>query len=192
MSIEPGLAAAAVQFDLAFPLETHAERLIASDPDWQAGLAWGVPRPGHPEGQIVWHIREVLDNVEQFFGESPERGRLRLIAMVHDTFKHQVDRTVPRTATNTHEYLARRFTERFVGDMGVLEVVELHDRAFKIHRNMQRTGDAAEGRQRARELIARLGEHLGLYLMFYLCDNKTGDKTMEHYEWFKSICYNTT
>lgn len=174
--------------DLPFRLETPLEQQIARDPDWLAGLQWGVPRPGHPEGQIIRHIREVLDNVDSYCGNSTERGRLRLIALIHDTFKYSVDRSAPRTPINTHEHFARRFTERHVGDPTVLVVVELHDSAFKAHRLIQRTGDAAAGEQRARELIARLGEHLGLYLRFYWCDNNTGDKSAEHYEWFRRQC----
>jgi hypothetical protein len=70
----------------------------------------------------------------------------------------------------------------------VLEVIELHDSAFKAHRLIQRTGDTTAGEQRARELIRRLDGHLGLYLSFYWCDNNTGNKTAEHYEWFRRQC----
>jgi hypothetical protein len=81
--------------DLPFSLETPIELQLAADPEWRAGLSWGVPRPGHPEGQIVRHIREVLDNVDGYYARSSERGRLRLIALVHDTFKYSVDRSAP-------------------------------------------------------------------------------------------------
>jgi hypothetical protein len=174
--------------ELPFHLESALERQVAADPEWQTGLEWGVPRPGHPEGQIIWHIREVLANVDRVAPAWPPRPQLRLIALLHDTFKYQVDRSVPRTATNTHEYFARRFAERYIDDPAVLEVLELHDRAFKIHRRMLYSGDPAGGRERAQELIAHLGEHLALFLAFYWCDNATGDKSMQHYEWFVREC----
>ena len=175
---------------LPFRLETALERVLAADPDWQAGIAWGEPRRGHPEGRVVWHIRDVLGNVETLYAASAQRARLRLIALIHDSFKYQVDRNAPRSPTNTHEYFARRFAERYLDDPGVLEVIELHDSAFKAHQRLRRTGDAAEAEGRARALIARLGGHLDLFLTFYLCDNRTGDKSMEHYMWFQGICYN--
>jgi hypothetical protein len=176
---------------LPFCLETALERAIAADPDWQTGLAWGAPRRGHPEGQVLWHIRDVLENVGSLYGRSAERARLRQIALIHDTFKYQVDRAAPRGPANTHEYFARRFAERYLTDLGVLEVIELHDSAYKAHRLLARTGDSAEAARQAQALLARLGAHLDLYMMFYLCDNRTGDKSMEHYQWFRRIAVPT-
>ena len=179
--IQPPLA-------LPFQLETDLERAIAADPAWQTGMIWGVPRPGHPEGPVLWHVRDVLDNVQALYGDSPERPRLRLIALLHDAFKYKVDRTAPRGPANTHEVFARRFAERYLDDPAVLEVIELHDAAYKAYRLLERTGNEEEAQRRARALIERLGSHLGLFLMFYECDNRTGDKGTAHYEWFLAIC----
>ena len=73
--------------NLPFRLETELEQSIALDSDWQKGIEWGEPRPGHPEGKAVFHIRDVLHNIDSFFGNAITRPQLRLIALVHDTFK---------------------------------------------------------------------------------------------------------
>ena len=52
--------------ELPFQLETDLERKIAADPEWQQGVLWGEPRPGHNEGQVMYHIADVLTNVDCF------------------------------------------------------------------------------------------------------------------------------
>jgi HD superfamily phosphodiesterase len=136
---------------------------------------------------VVGHVRDVLANVDALYGDSPHRPRLRLIALLHDAFKYRVDRRRPRGPTNTHEVFARRFAERYLDDEGVLEVIELHDAAYKAHRQLARTGDAAQAVSAARALAARLGSRLEIFLMFYLCDTQTNGKSMEHYHWFRRI-----
>ena len=48
--------------DLPFDIENDTERRIVTDDEWRRGAAWGVPRPGHPEGAVVHHVAEVLAN----------------------------------------------------------------------------------------------------------------------------------
>ena len=142
-----------------------------------------MPRPGHPEGQVVFHIRDVLNNVDRFIGQGGDRPRLRLIALVHDTFKYQVDRSSPRTVRKSHGYWACKFGERYLIDPATLQVIELHDEAYRASRHKDR--EVAE--RRAEALIESLGDNLGLFLRFYLCDSRTGDKSMGHYVWFKQL-----
>jgi len=68
--------------------ETELERELLQQPEFQRGLHWGLPRFGHPEGKILYHIREVLDNVEKLDITADVRRQLRLITFVHDTFKN--------------------------------------------------------------------------------------------------------
>ncbi|MBI4918982.1 hypothetical protein HY837_03565, partial [archaeon] len=44
-----------------------------------------------------------------------------------------------------------------------------------------------DARERALKLIKQLSGKLQLYLFFYECDNKTGNKTQDSFEWFKKI-----
>src|SRR5262249_29773161 len=109
--------------EFPFELETLLEKEIAADPQWLQGIRWGTPRPGHPEGQVMFHIRDVLNNIDQFFGGDDDRSRLRLIALIHDTFKYQIIGRAPGAPMQSHGYFARRFAERYINDQAVLEVI---------------------------------------------------------------------
>lgn len=37
--------------------------LIRQNKDLNEGLHYGKPRPGHPEGQVINHVKEVLENI---------------------------------------------------------------------------------------------------------------------------------
>jgi hypothetical protein len=43
------------------------ERVLA-DPRYRKNIEYGEPRPGHPEGKIRFHIRELEDNLENCGG----------------------------------------------------------------------------------------------------------------------------
>ena len=44
--------------------ENHLEEQISHNPEFINGCYWGVPRSGHQEGKVIYHIRDVLRNVE--------------------------------------------------------------------------------------------------------------------------------
>jgi len=161
------------------------ELRIVSDPDWMEGAAWGDPRPGHPEASVTAHIEEVLANVDRLALNETDRERLRFVALIHDTFKNQVDRNRPREGENHHAMIARRFAERYTSDTELLDVIELHDEAFNAWVKGDRGGnwDAAEAR--ARRLRERLGASTGFYLRFYRADNETGSKDQTPLQWFE-------
>jgi hypothetical protein len=173
---------------LPFNLENQLEQQIADDPDWREGVEWGRPRHGHPEGTIKAHIAAVLANVDDFYADSPFRNELRLIALVHDTFKYQVDMDRPRTGENHHAMRARRFAERFVDDQAVLMVIELHDAAFNAWQRGNRDGKWDKATARGKRLIERLGDTRSLYLAFYVCDNTTEGKEPHCLEWLSALC----
>jgi len=39
---------------------TDLESRLLADPELQAGLGWGSPRHGHPEGSVGEHVRALL------------------------------------------------------------------------------------------------------------------------------------
>jgi hypothetical protein len=79
-----------IPMSLPFELETALERRMAADPDWRAGIAWGQPRPGHPGGAVALHVRDVLVQLDRLGLPSGDRERHRLVALVHESFKHRV------------------------------------------------------------------------------------------------------
>jgi hypothetical protein len=172
---------------LPFQVETELERTICADPEWQEGAAWGEPRPGHSEGKMMYHIADVLANVDRQATTDEERRALRLIALIHDTFKHRVDRTRQPTGDNHHAAIARRFAERYIDDPALLEIIELHDEAYNSWVTGARGGkwDKAEGR--AERLVSRLGPALPLYLRFYQADNRTDAKEQTPLHWFEQF-----
>ena len=176
---------------LPFSTESEVEEKIVSDPAWQEGARWGEPRLGHPEGSVASHIADVLTNVDRHAIDQDDRARLRLVALVHDTFKYQVDQTKPKTGDNHHAVLARRFAEGYLDDPELLEVVELHDEAYNSWAKGVRSGDWGSAEARARDLLERLGSTLPFYLRFYRADNQTGSKSQQPLEWFEQLIAGT-
>jgi hypothetical protein len=174
--------------EVPFELETELERRIAADPDWREGVEWGEARGGHPEGAVKNHIRDVLANVEREATSPEERQRLRLAALVHDTFKYRApERSAPVGSENHHGSLAARFLERFVDDDELVCVVRWHDEAFAAWLALVRRRDRPGAEERARGLVVRLGPALPLYLRFLRADNATEGKSPEVVEWFEGV-----
>ncbi len=167
--------------------ETPLEEAICADPAWRAGVEWGEPRSGHPEGAVIAHVADVLANVDRVAEGPADRERLRIAAIVHDAFKSDVDRSLPKTGENHHGMRARRFAERYVADADLLDVIELHDDAYLAWRHGHRTGDWLGAEGRARALLDRLGDRYAFYMRFYRADNETGDKTDEHRHWIAGL-----
>lgn len=169
--------------------ENGIEEVILSDVGFIDGCNRGKPRSGHPEGKVVYHIREVLDNVEKYYGTDPDRDDLRLIAILHDTFKHKVDRTQPKTGSNHHGFLAKLFADTYVKDNRILQILIKHDDAYNAWNQGNRRDNWNKAERRANELIQLLmmEDILELYLKFYKCDNRTGDKEQDNYDWFLDV-----
>jgi hypothetical protein len=167
--------------------ENEVEKIIAKNPDFEEGALYGKARRGHPEGQVIYHIKEVLANVDKHAETEDERKALRLIAIVHDTFKHKVDRSKPKSGENHHGMIARRFAEKFIpADHDILQVIQRHDDAYNAWSKGDRDGDWTAAERRIDALIMGLiaEDILELYKAFYYCDNNTGDKSQDCYVWF--------
>lgn len=158
-----------------------------SDPRWRRGVAWGVPRPGHPEGAVAAHVAEVLGNLDRQRLAPEARRKLRLVAILHDACKAEVDRSRPPAGDNHHAVRARRFAEAYVDDPDVLELVELHDDAYNAWLAGHRRGRWERAEARGRALLERLGPRLELFLAFFRADNATGDKRPEPVHWFEGL-----
>jgi hypothetical protein len=177
--------------DLPFELETDLERRIAADPEWHEGVEWGTARLGHPEGAVKQHIADVLANVEREATSDEERRRLRLAALVHDTFKYRAPEGSARVGSPGHHGShAARFLERFVDDGELVEVVRWHDEAFAAWLALASRGDRRRAEQRAHALVKRLGGSLPLYLRFFRADNATAGKSPDSVEWFEGVALN--
>ncbi len=171
---------------LPFPLESDLERRIAADASWRRGIEWGEPRAGHPEGAVAAHVADVLANVEREASSADERQRLRLAALVHDTFKYRApERTAPVGSEDHHGSHAARFLAGLVDDEELLTVVRWHDEGFAAYLAAKR-GDRRRAEQRVRALVRRLGPALSLYVRFFRADNATEGKDRGAVEWFEA------
>ncbi len=168
--------------------ETETERNILADPEFKEGLFFGKPRYGHPEGKVVFHIREVFENIDTNAGEDKElRRKLRLIALIHDTFKYKEQKArsiFGRKKENHHAVFAANFAEAYVKENDVLKIIKRHDDAYYAWKET-RFGYEERSNEMLRELRDDLGSSLDLFYRFFKCDTQTGDKTQEPVAWFE-------
>ena len=162
-----------------FRPETALERMLASDPALLRGLAWGRPRPGHPEGSVGSHVAEILAAITEPPGR--RRTELRFLALVHDACKHRVRYAAAYSPDNDHAVLARRFAERHTADARLLDTLELHDEPYRIWRTRAGGGHAA-----LEALLGRIPD-LPLFLRFVELDGSTRGKDPRPLAWLRGI-----
>ncbi len=167
--------------------ETELEKTILKTSEFESGLFWGKPRFGHPEGQVIYHVKEVLENIDQITSLSTEsRQKLRLIAMAHDTFKYKEDKNrKPRDWKKHHGVLARKFMEEYTDQKDVLDIIELHDEAYYSWRMIHLFNQKIDGSLRLQNLLIKVQDFLQLFYLFYKCDTSTGDKNPSPLKWFE-------
>lgn len=162
-----------------FRPETALERELARDPRLLSGLAWGRPRPGHPEGSVGLHVAEILSAIVEPPGR--RRRELRFLALVHDGCKQQVRPAAGPTRDNDHAVLASRFAERYTTDPRMLAALELHDEPYRIWR-----GHGESGRAALQAVLARVPD-LDLFLRFVELDSSTRGKDPRPLAWLGRV-----
>jgi hypothetical protein len=165
-----------------FAPETELENAVISTAELREGLAWGRPRPGHPEGAVAVHVADLLAAIDAQGIEGEPRRELRFLALVHDSFKNRVQEWRPKTGANHHAARARRFAERFTDDERLLATLELHDRPYALWRKMRRKGTLDEV---AFDQMMRQVPDPELFLRFIELDGGTEGKHPEPVEWFR-------
>lgn len=170
-------------FALLLP-ETPQEAEYITRPEIIDGLMWGLPRYGHPEGKVAYHIREVFNNIDllKSIGDDT-RTMLRTIALIHDTFKYKEDRNIPRDWTKHHGMLARKYLEQQQVRQEICEITEMHDEAFYAWRAEIIEKKADISAARLKKIEDRIPGHLQEYFLFFLCDTLTGDKLRTPVQW---------
>jgi hypothetical protein len=158
-----------------FTCESELERRALREPELLRGLAWGGPRPGHPEGRVGEHVAEILRLVDP---ASPYRADLRFVALVHDSFKWRTRCAPSYSPNNDHAVLARRFAERLTGDRRLLDTIELHDEPYWIlcHR--------AASRLLLLDVLARVADP-ALFVTFVELDAATEGKHPGLLHWLR-------
>lgn len=167
--------------------QTHLEKHLLSVAEFRKGLFWGKPRFGHPEGMVIYHIKEVLDNIHKLQVDDDTREQLRTIAYSHDTFKYLEEKIGKGPdRSNHHSVLARKFMEDYITDQNVLDVIEYHDEAYYCWRLQHLYNRKEEGTARMNEMLSKLNGSIQLFYLFFKCDTKTGDKIQAPLHWFEN------
>jgi hypothetical protein len=165
-----------------FVPENELEARIVRDLDLLEGLAWGVPREGHPEGAVSVHVADLLATLDGW-GEEPEvRSKLRFIALVHDGFKYEVRERLPKIGRNHHADRARRFAEGFTDDPAILTTIQHHDRPYAIWRKLKRKETLDH-----RAFAAMMDDIVdpSLFMRFVELDGSTAGKNRDPIHWFR-------
>ncbi len=167
--------------------ETDLERFFMGLPEIQAGLLWGEPRYGHPEGKVLYHVVEVYRNIDRVIPplSIDVRETLRIITLLHDTFKYKEDKSYPRDWSKHHAKLARLFAEQHITLKTELEIIELHDEAYYCWRLEALEDEPQQAELRLSQLLERLKGRLQVFYIFFKCDTATGDKTQAPVKWFE-------
>ena len=154
---------------------TTLEEQILETPQIRAGLAWGSPRRGHPEGSVGAHVATLLNQIAD---EDPLRDDLRALALVHDSFKRAVRPNERWSPDNDHATLARRFAEGFTHDERLLAALELHDEPYWIWRNAGAPAHGLSG------VLDRIPD-VELFARFVELDASTEGKDLSFLWWFR-------
>ena len=118
------------------------------------------------------------------------RKQLRLITIIHDTFKYLEEQKRPRTDWSKHHAIfALNFAKKYIKDKAILDVIELHDEAYYAWRDFN-FGKIASCNKRMNNLVKRLGNNMQLFYLFFKCDTQTGDKYQRPISWFESTVKN--
>jgi hypothetical protein len=159
-----------------FAPESVLERSLVTEPELLRGWAWGSPRHGHPEGAVGNHVAAMLRAIAP---DDPLRADLRLLTMLHDTFKYRVRAGEPWSPDNDHAELARAFAERHGCPRRIAATLELHDAPYWVwHR---RYGDPAL----LAEILARAPDR-ELLVRFIELDAATCGKDQAFLAWFQA------
>lgn len=173
---------AATELIPGFAPEDDRERALAADPEFAAGLAWGEPRTGHPEGAVGAHVGHLLERIDEWGDVGQRRVELRFLALIHDSRKRRVREWMPRRGENHHAMRARRFAEAYTDDERLLATLEQHDRPYAIWRRRRRTGKLDE---RAFTAMLDAIPDLPLFVRFVELDGSTEGKNPEPIVWFQ-------
>lgn len=181
------------------------EKHVMAHPEVAEGLWWGKPRPGHDEGEVIKHVSFIFKNIDRLSilggdGKTAQAAverdselwrKLRLIAIIHDSFKYQVDPKQSKSGENHHAMRARRFAERAFPewyDEPMREILELHDEAYNAWCKGSRDDKWDKAEIRAKALLDRLGDNHQLFMIFYTCDTHIGDVDRPDWNWWRKIC----
>lgn len=158
---------------------------IKEDETYKAGVAWGRPRIGHPEGRISDHISELERNLEKISDDKELSSdcilKLEILIHVHDTLKYHATPRVPIEHPQSHASLAAEYLRGFTDDEDLIAMVQYHDEGYALYK--QEVNRGGYNKARLQTLVSAIKD-LRLFLIFNLIDNCTDGKTSQPVRWY--------
>ncbi len=181
-----------VQAGRVIEVYTELEQMLVLDPEWLAGGLYKTERSRRFPGEnIFFHTADVLGNIKELNLSIEIVSKLRLAALVHDSFKYQTKSNQLNKNQKNHAWLARDYLSRFTNDKSLLYLVAYHDYAKILYFNYL----GALSRRDEQRVQAKINSFLDelnlrgileLYIKFFYCDTNVDRKTQDPYDWFIS------
>lgn len=157
---------------------------ILDDPRYQENIEYGRPRPGHPEGQVKYHIAELEANLDALATRGISEAdywKLKFLIHVHDSFKKEARPDSPILDPESHASLAREYASQFTSDADLLNMIQFHDLNFALWKQFHATGsyDGAHF-----ETLLQTIQDWDLFLIFLIIDGNTKGKDRSKLLWF--------
>ena len=156
---------------------------VLSDPRYLEGIEYGEPRPGHPEGKVRYHIRELEENLERLRSRISEEQfwKLKFLIHVHDTFKANAIPNSRIESPNSYASLARTFASEFTDEADLLAMIQFHDLNFALWKQFAATG--SYDLKRFLRLLDTIMDW-DLFLIFLIIDGSAKGKDPDKVRWF--------
>jgi hypothetical protein len=157
---------------------------IISDPRYQENIEHGEPRPGHPEGELKYHIAALEKNLDllKSRGISEEQyWKLKFMIHIHDLFKREALPNVRIIDRRSHASMAREYASRFTDDLDLLNMLQFHDENYALWKQVRAVG--VYDVERFGNLLETIKDW-DLFLMFLIVDGCTMGKDRAVLEWF--------
>ena len=159
---------------------------VLRDPRYQRNILWGMVRPGHPEGTIAAHIRELETLLDNADFDEPKRSKLRVLIHVHDTFKGEAARRVPISDPRSHASLSAKFLAEFTDDASLVAIVQHHDVPFSLYRKSLHGAPQSDNLHKLKRDVL----DFSLFCDFLALDAATSGKGREPQAWFEASIIN--
>lgn len=156
---------------------------IKADPRYQRNIEYGVPRSGHPEGKVKFHIADLEYNLERLAPRISidDYWKLKFLIHVHDTFKAEAMPDVPILHPQGHATLAKEYASQYIDNIDLLNMLQYHDQNYELWKEYLQTGfyDA----EKFKVLLDKI-QNWDLFLLFTIIDGSTKGKEYAKLGWF--------
>lgn len=164
--------------------------LILSN-DYQTNIKQGEPRPGHPEGAIQNHIKELENNLAQVdhLMSDEEVVKLLLLAHAHDTFKPVAQRRVAITHPQSHASLAAATLRQLGAPNEIVQICQYHDYPYACYLKWIKGFNHERAKERFISFLKDTNRcpNSELFLAFNIIDSCTAGKSSRPLEWGLSV-----